>query len=1479
MTRIKKNDKRPPAKTETRAPRPIPLRVLILEDRETDAELMLAELRRAGFEPDWQRVETKEDYLAALDPALDLILADFHLPQFDGQRALRLIRERGLKTPFILVSGEVGEEIAVQMMQEGAADYVIKDRMARLGQAVIHALEDKRLRDEKLRAEEGLRESEERFRRLAENTTTAIVVFQGEKNCYVNEACEKITGYSKDELLPMRFWELIHPDFQELVRQRGLARQRGDILPTQYEVKIVCKDGSERWVDYSAGSIPWGGQPAIVGTAFDITERKQAEQELQRLYVEAQQHVHEVETLNRVGQKLTATLGQEEIIEQLGIEGGNLLRAGNFAVILRDEAKEEFEMKFYLDQGERKQGARLSLHQGLTGLIISRKEPILADDYLSECRKRGVKPPGVGAPAKAWLGVPIVAGDRTLGALLVWDYEQEGSFSTRDLQILSTLATQAAIAFENARLLESERRRLQEAETLRQASAALTSSLELKRVLDSLLNQLAQVIPYDSVTVFLRENAHLLAVAGQGLPSPEKVIGREFPEENPLLQTIWTTRHPLIVSDVQNDHRFTKWGGADYVHGWMGIPLIVRDEVIGFLTIDNRTPAAYDKSHAELALAFANQAAMAIENARLFESENIRRVEAETLREAAASLTSSLELDQVLDRLLVQLAQVVPYDSSAVFMQEGDRLRIVAGRGFAHPEKVIGGVFPADDPLTRFAYEDRRPLIIPDAQADKRFQKWGDTDQVRGWMGVPLIVRGEVIGHLTLDSFTPNAYNEGQAELALAFANQAAVAIQNARLYGELHSALAIQAKLFDASAKISSQLDLNTVLRNIAESAREAASADQTTVLLIDERGYSHHWLGTGHSHQLEPHPLRPEGISLRVMHSGQAVFIPNIDLAPEVNPRMRSEGIRSVACLPLVGKTGPSGVMWVNFFAAHVFSPAEQTTLQIFANHAAVAVEQARLFEETRQRLANLEAINRISTTLRGARTVDEMLHLVLDETLTVIGAGAGSIYLFDAARDEIRKVAAHGWYRQLPDIPRKASAGAPGQVLATGEVYLTREFAADPMPEELRPYTPVGWGGAILPIRAEQEPVGVLFVSVQLPRQLSNDDVHLLTTIAEIAGNAIRRAALHEQTERQLLRLAALHAIDIAINSMFDLHVTLDVLLGHIINQLKVDAAGVLLLNMHTKMLEFAAGRGYGEGAAARSRIRLGEGFAGRAALERELVHSPNLAEGDTERCKLLSSEGFVSYFALPLIAKGQVKGVLEICHRTPFDPDAEWLSFLETLAGQTAIAIDNATLFEGLQRSNFDLALAYDATIEGWSKALDLRDKETEGHTQRVTELTLQLAGLMGISEEEQMYLRRGALLHDIGKMGVPDSILHKPGPLSDEEWQIMHQHPVFAYEMLAPIAYLRSALDIPYCHHEKWDGTGYPRGMKGDRIPLAARIFAVVDVYDALLSDRPYRKAWPRKKVIEHIKAGSGTHFDPEAVELLLRVINENTEEH
>jgi len=292
----------------------------------------------------------------------------------------------------------------------------------------------------------------------------------------------------------------------------------------------------------------------------------------------------------------------------------------------------------------------------------------------------------------------------------------------------------------------------------------------------------------------------------------------------------------------------------------------------------------------------------------------------------------------------------------------------------------------------------------------------------------------------------------------------------------------------------------------------------------------------------------------------------------------------------------------------------------------------------------------------------------------------------------------------------------------------------------------------------------------------------------------------------------------------------------------------------------------------------------------ALSRTIVHrviasgEPVLTTNAREDPRFGMEASIISYqlrsiLCVPMKLRDEIIGVMFVDNREHTgrfeESDQEMLL---AFADQAAMAIYNARLFDELQAANADLEsanaelqIAYEATLQGWVRALDLRDRETEGHTQRVTALTQQLARKVGFNEEELVHIKHGALLHDIGKMGIPDGILLKPGGLTWKEREQMQQHPGLAYEMLSPIEFLKPAIDIPYCHHEKWDGSGYPRGLRGDQIPFPARIFSIVDVWDALTSIRPYHLPMISTEARQLIREQSGVHFDPQIVDVFLEM--------
>ncbi len=381
--------------------------------------------------------------------------------------------------------------------------------------------------------------------------------------------------------------------------------------------------------------------------------------------------------------------------------------------------------------------------------------------------------------------------------------------------------------------------------------------------------------------------------------------------------------------------------------------------------------------------------------------------------------------------------------------------------------------------------------------------------------------------------------------------------------------------------------------------------------------------------------------------------------------------------------------------------------------------------------------------------------------------------------------------------------------------------------------------------------------------------------LVALESIIRDISDRKHDEEHIHQQMDRLSAMLTIDNAISGSLDLNLTLNIVLEHVISQLGVDATTILLLNSYTQNLNYLAGRGYLYDDIQSFSSQIGTNFISRAILERRLIHTSDKDDfSDPELFNpLVLKEKFVSCYAIPLISKGVIKGVLEVFSRTVQKVDHEWVDFLTMLASQTAIAIDNAELFENLQNTNSELMQAYDRTLEGWVHAMDLRDKETEGHSQRVAEITVRLAARLDIRNTELEHIRRGALLHDVGKMGIPDSILLKQGPLTEEEWKIMRKHPIFALEMLSSIEYLRKSLDIPQYHHEHWDGSGYPNGLASEDIPIAARIFCVVDVWDALTSDRPYRSAWEKTRAKQYLLDRREIQFDSRVVNEFLSMLD------
>jgi len=548
-------------------------------------------------------------------------------------------------------------------------------------------------------------------------------------------------------------------------------------------------------------------------------------------------------------------------------------------------------------------------------------------------------------------------------------------------------------------------------------------------------------------------------------------------------------------------------------------------------------------------------------------------------------------------------------------------------------------------------------------------------------------------------------------------------------------------------------------------------------------------------------------------------------------------------------------------------------------------------------RDRYDSYQMLQRISKRAVSFLDINNLTNMIFAEVTSTLHISRAAFFIKQELTDEFTLLTDFGIdlspsFSLSSNHPIILHFSKNDEILTRSQVEIMPQFRAL-WEQERDDLVKIG-ADLLIPMKVQGELVGIFATGPKRSEETYTMDDHLtLTTMVNQISVAIQNARLYaraqtEISERnyaenqlhlQLQRMSALHTIDMTITSSVNLQMTLEVLLEVTINQLGVDAAAVLLFNQHTNILEYTASKGFLSSTLQHTKLSLGNSLAGRAASKHEIIYVGDLnKESDyIEKSSKLMKEGFVTYFGVPLIAKGKIKGVLEIFHRTYLKSNPEWIDFLKTLATQTAIAVDDAEMFKDLERSNLELIQAYETTLEGWALALELRDQETEGHTRRVTELTIELAKALDLDEKILVHIRHGALLHDIGKMGIPDSILLKPGPLNDEEWVIMKEHPIKAFKLLIKIPFLRPSLDIPQYHHERWDGTGYPSGLKGEEIPLAARIFSVVDVWDALLSDRSYRPAFSTEETMAHIREESGTHFDPDIVEVFFSLLEDKPE--
>ncbi|MGE5464042.1 MAG: GAF domain-containing protein [Syntrophothermus sp.] len=1209
-----------------------------------------------------------------------------------------------------------------------------------------------------------------------------------------------------------------------------------------------------------------------------------------RLYQSALEAAERRAVLHRISQDIVR-FGQdfEQIYLAIHEAAGQLMSCDVFIISLRDDPSDSNIAVYTVEEGIRYEPEGAPSKVGLAGKVINEgksitlrnEEDIHKVDVIHFCAAKHVQ---------SVVAVPMRMSDRILGMIAAQSYEPY-AYGAEEQALLEMLAAHAATAIENGRLFESEQKRRQEAENLRQAATAISSTLDPDQVLREILKALKHVIHYDNASVFMHEGEWLRMAVCQGFPEFEKLIGKKFPASDELFEQMKNTQQPIIIEDAQRDSRFKKWGNTFHVHGWMSVPLVTRGRVMGCITLDNYKTGAYSKGILETAMAFANQAAAALENARLFQEQGRRSRIIEALADIANEIATTRDVQAAMDQITQRALELLNANNVAIYLLQDDNvtLKTVSAHGLYRKE-ILSHTRKAGEGMTGNVFLKGKPEIINDTHIDPRRVVVPGTpenpESKESLVCAPLILRGRTIGVINAWRLKENGlFNETELNFLVGIAHQVSICIESARLFQETNRQAQEAAAIAEVGRDISATLQLDAVLERIVSYAMNLLNAETSAVFLTDPSTSTLEAIATlgKDSEELKNH-LLPIGSgilgNIALQNVGEIVNDTFNDPRAITVQGTQDDPFEHIMGVPIMFKDKHTGLLAIwRTGVGNDFTSRELDFLTSLARQTAVAIENARLYDEIQRRVKELEIINRISTSMRIAQSMDEMLPILLNETTALLDSPHGSIWMYSHPTNMLVQKLAYGSATKVAHTSLNSGDGIVGHTFTSGKRYIASDLKNDPLLfESNRQSIQPGLTGIFVPIQSTAGPVGVLTIAVNQNRQIS-EEINLLSILAEITGNSIHRVQLYEQSQMQVRRLTTLRDIDAAITSSFDLRLTLNILMDQTLTHLNVDAVEIGLYHPDIQSMTYLASAGFQIPSPSRPQIRLGEGLAGQVILRQSILHITDLQNAPEAKNEILiRREGFVTYIGIPLIVKGQIKGVFEIYHRSSLLPTLDWMEFLHTLAGQAAIAIDSSQLFENLQRSNQELRQAYDTTLEGWARALELRDRETEGHTRRVTKLTLSLARYMGVSDKELVNIHRGVLLHDIGKMGVPDHILKKTGKLTDEEWREMRQHPVYAYNLLSPISYLRGALDIPYCHHEHWDGSGYPRGLKGEQIPLSARIFSVIDVWDAMLSDRPYRQAWPREKVTRHIRDIAGTILDPNIVEIFFKMAESDPEQ-
>ncbi len=986
---------------------------------------------------------------------------------------------------------------------------------------------------------------------------------------------------------------------------------------------------------------------------------------------------------------------------------------------------------------------------------------------------------------------------------------------------------------------------------LNQATRKLTAADTREQLVERILDVVDEVFGRDTAAVLMVEpDGERLSIAASRGYDREVVLGYRGLVGEGVAGSVALTRKPRLITDVRKEKDYIR--GVRDALSEMAVPLLVGDHLLGVIDVESRK-TVFDADDMALFTTFAEHAAWAFRHLEALEGSQRRARRMEILTRASRALNSIHDPEALLGHILDLAHEALGFDSVAILLPAGEGGHLIVEKALGR-EGVEGLSIPPGQGIVGSVFTSGKAEAIPDVTRDPRYIPGGMTGE-RSEMVAPLKLNGDIIGVLDAESRRLHAFDALDLEVFTAFASQVATALRNARILKDL-DLRGRRLELLNRAAKaLNSIHDPEALLERILDLAHEALGFDSIAVLVADADRRN---LVVRKAQRREgvvglKIPVH-QGVVGAVFTSGSAEIVH--DVAAE--PRYISGGLkgaRSEMVAPLNLNGDIIGVLDAEAERVEAFSTSDLEMFSAFAAQVATALRNAQLIGEIEKRAQRLRLITRAGHALNTMLNVDELLDEILRAADEAMGVGRAALLLLDAETQELVLHSAVG-YGDVIGKRIPLGKGVTGTVALTGRPELVRDVLSNGR------YVSGVEGGATemaVPMRVYGELIGVLDTESPLADAFDEQDLELFGAFADQAAVAIHNARLFKRLEDANRRLKE------NIEEMGRLNRELEAYAGQI-----VDANRNLEIQIKQLTTLHQAGQ------TITSSLNLDETLAAILQMTSGILQSSagaiKLIDGETKELKVRAQAGMLKEgsgpflrYDLPLKIGEKTIGVFELIRHATEEMDDGERQMLETLASQASIAIENARLFEDTQRIYYD-------TLKSLAKALEARDDYTRGHSERVAELSLATAHELGSSEEDCSIIFNSALLHDIGKIGIRDSVLLKPRQLSDEEMEIIRKHPTYGNAILGPLKFLGEVAVLVKHHHERWDGSGYPTGLKGENIPFASRIIGVVDTYDAMTSTRPYRQAMTHETAVQEIRRQAGRQFDPQVVDGFLRVI-------